>query len=259
MFFIFSDSAFALISAEDSMLNISRAIFFILVVIFIIMSCIIAKKKGKPNIFYWGAMGGVFGPFAIAYLLLIPAATAKTIEPLNSRVNYFINIGLLDKGQTPENLTQIIARNILEEWGEEFKHADPYADLLILKYGEAKIWWKDTEADVLNGNAVYVNTLKELAALTNGIFSPKNIVETWNSDTGPIKINFKQNGEHYEITPEYLEDYIDIDILKQINKLFPCSEYAFEMIAPFDQTAFVLWLDKKTKDGLIKRGWKFAW
>ncbi|OGI40056.1 MAG: hypothetical protein A2140_09650 [Candidatus Muproteobacteria bacterium RBG_16_62_13] len=226
----------------------------------------VAKMKGKNQI-SWTAFGFLFGPFAVAYLLLTPNVFAGANETLNQRVDVFLKLGLLGKDgdREPRKIVQTISRKYIEEWGMEF-HKDErnkkdslHADLKVLEYGGANIWWKDTEADVLKGNATYVKTLKELSTISNGVFSPSNITESWKTDEGPIEITFQLNNKNLKIVPKYLEDYLDMNVLKQINKMLSNTDNRYEMVAAFDQSAVVLWINSETKAALIRRGWGFAW
>ncbi len=56
-----------------------------------------------------------------------------------------------------------------------------------------------------------------------------------------------------------MSNQVDINILKEINKLTQNTENQFELVDPFDQTALVMWLSKAEKDTLIRRGWRFSW
>jgi hypothetical protein len=224
----------------------------------------LAARKGKNKVF-WGATGFLLGPFAIAFLLVTHDAKAQATELLEPRVKYFLDLGLLDKQESKSfaHLVQKISLKFSEQWGKDwekqFKQNDPLIDLLLLQYGSSKIWWQDTEADVLNGNNVYVQTLKQWATISEWVYAPTNIVESWQTDNGPVELSFDLNDTHQKIVPTYQQDYLDMDILKQINKLIPDSESKFEMLVAFDQAAFVLWLDKTEKASLVRRGWRFAW
>ncbi len=111
----------------------------------------------------------------------------------------------------------------------------------------------------MKGNLVYVKTLEELGVISEGGCSPKNIVETWTTDYGSIEISFDLKNKRHSIIPEYLEDYLDMNTLIETNKIIAKSESRYEMLQAFDQSAFVLWINNKTKTALIERGWKFAW
>jgi antibiotic biosynthesis monooxygenase (ABM) superfamily enzyme len=41
--------------------------------------------------------------------------------------------------------------------------------------------------------------------------------------------------------------------------MLPNTDKRYEMVAAFDQSAVVLWINSETKAALIRRGWRFAW
>ena len=221
--------------------------------------------KGK-NPVVWGALGLIFGPLIVWYLLSVQNAVATEKGLLRDRVNYFYQLGLLgNENINAEECYKKISRRFVEEWGKELDADDRFngggmsTDQMVLEYGSPKVWAKDTEADVLKGNSVYVGTLKEWGALSAGVFQPTHIVENWKTDSGPIEVVFEQNNKRYTLSPRYLEDYIDVELLKKINKILPRTGYRYEMTVATDQTAFVIWLSRKQKTALSRRGWRFAW
>ena len=220
----------------------------------------LAKKKGKkPGL--WTSMGFILGPIPIVILLFSQPVEAQPKESFIDRVRYYFELGLLgDNTKTSfEAVASSIRQQYIEDWGEDFETDAPVDEMYIVNYGSNQTWWKDTEADVLKGNNSYVNSIKEWGVISDGVFLPKNIKEHWKTDHGPIEIAFEFNNTTHTFSPRYLDDYIDMEILKTINQLLPDSDNTFEMVAPFDQTAFVLWLSRQQKQALLKRGWKFSW
>ena len=90
--------------------------------------------------------------------------------------------------------------------------------LQLLAEDNTKIIDIDLEADVLNGNDVYVSILETFAKASNGYFNPTNIKEIWNADEGPIKVTFLSNGHQITFEPEYMDDWIDGRIFNVINQ-----------------------------------------
>jgi hypothetical protein len=119
------------------------------------------------------------------------------------------------------------------------------------------VWWSDLEADVGAENHVYASTLEEWAAISKGAFAPQQIQETWDSGSGPVTIRFALDGETVELTPEYLEDWIDPRILTPINEQIADAERQFELFQAFDQSAFLMALTAKERAALEARGWCF--
>ncbi len=244
-------------------MNTLTLAILVVILLFLLSSivCVIAAKKKGQNLYFWGLMGLLFGPGAIGAMFFTNTDLPRSNnnESLNDRVKYFYDLGLLDSNKTLEEVSNEIRLKHLDDWGENCEARGIFDDYVILEYGSRKIWWKDTEADVLNGNNVYVHALNEWAETSENSFSPIKIIEKWKTDEDPIVVEFELNKKAYTFYPEYMEDYIDVDILKQINKLTQNTENQFELVVPFDQTALVMWLSKAEKDILIRRGWRFSW
>lgn len=146
------------------------------------------------------------------------------------------------------------------ECGEGFNPADVFSDLLLLSWDKNRVWWDDTEADVYKGNNVYVETLEEWARISRGAFLPENITETWESEQGPVWVDFTLDGTHHRLQPQYNGDWLDISIIDDINRLIRKTDYRFEVYEAFDQTAFVVVLTQGEKLELEqKRGWRFQY
>jgi len=181
-------------------------------------------------------------------------------KTLSHSVKRFRALGFfLDKENiSDEKLAEIINGEHLALFGEDIDPHGPFSDLLLLSYDKKRVWWEDTEADVLNGNNVYIDFINDLSRISKGEFSPSEITETWETDEGPVYVQFLLDGERISINPKYIYDYIDVEIISDINKLLPSDKAKFEMYKPFDQTAFILMLSKNKKSHLQKkRGWVF--
>lgn len=150
-----------------------------------------------------------------------------------------------------------VERAIAETWGNEIDPEEPMLDLLVAEQDTTRVWWRDLEADVAEGNNVYRSTLEEWAAISAGAFAPRSIEERWESDTGPVKVTFQIGGATHVLEPEYLEDWIDPRIATEINELIAASGLQFVFFKAFDQTAFVVSLTSAERDALEERGWCF--
>lgn len=111
------------------------------------------------------------------------------------------------------------------------------------------VWWWDLEADVGHYNRVYEKMLMLWSKISRGAFDISEVVETWDSDDpddGPT-LSLKFRNRHVVLHPENHGDYIDIGILRTINKLIEDSPIRFEVYECFDQTAVVLALTTEQK------------
>jgi hypothetical protein len=134
---------------------------------------------------------------------------------------------------------------------------DPFLDLFVAEQDASRVWWNDLEADVADGNEVYVDTLTGWGAISDGAFSPDAIEETWDGDGGPVTVTFNREGVTQTLRPAYLEDWIDPGILVPINALIADSGRRFELYKAFDQTAFVMAITDVERQALEARGWCF--
>jgi hypothetical protein len=130
-------------------------------------------------------------------------------------------------------------------------------ELLAAAEDTARVWWRDLEADVADGNGVYAATLEEWAAISDGAFAPSAVEEAWASDEGPVTIDFELDGTRLRLEPAYAEDWVDARIATPINELIAASGRRFEFVKAFDQTAFVMALTVAERDALEARGWCF--
>lgn len=160
---------------------------------------------------------------------------------LLTAITYFRELSFFEK-QASLSDTELAAmlRQLHDaEEGEDFDPIDSYSDLLLLRWDEQRVWWDEVEADVCAENSVYERVIQEWGNISRGSFFPENVKETWHAEEGPVEITFVHRGEPVEIRPNYLDDYIDIDILGAINGLIQDTGIQFEVYRIFDQSAFV--------------------
>ena len=185
-----------------------------------------------------------------------PPASDETIE---DRVAALRAIGLFaDRaGADDATLASEVEAGITEFWGDALEPDDPQMDLIVAEQDDQRVWWRDLEADVIDGNDVYVTTLEEIGAVSVGAFEPEDISETWTSDEGPVTITFATDGQPHEISAAYFDDFIDPGILAPINALIASAGRRFEIYKAFDQSALVMALTDAERTGLEARGWCF--
>ena len=81
--------------------------------------------------------------------------------------------------------------------------------------------------------------MKRLGEISRGVFNPADITETWESDNGPIRVEFTFGGVRHTLQPKYREDWLDTDFIFWIAKLFQDSEYKLA-VHPGDPIAAVV-------------------
>ncbi len=180
-------------------------------------------------------------------------------ESIPERASALRKIGLFaDRSMlSDQDLGDAIETEIKGTWGDQISATDPLMDLLVAERDPARVWWHDLEADVVDENQVYVATLEEWAAISEGTFNLSNIVETWASDDGPVTVTFTLDGQTHEVQPEVIDDWIDPRIAQTINELIASSGRRFEFVQAFDQTGFVMALTRDERSALEARGWCF--
>ena len=218
---------------------------------------ILVFRPDEPLCLPISFIGGTIGIILGAIINNVYINPPKT---LSHSVNRFRALGFFLDNEifSDEELAEIINGEHFALFRENIDPHGPFSDLLLLSYDKNRVWWEDTEADVLNGNNVYIDFINDLSRISRGVFSPSEISESWETDEGPISIEFFLDGERILINPKYIDDYIDVEIISDINKLLPSDKNKFELYRPFDQTAFILMLSKVEKIQLQKkRGWEF--
>jgi hypothetical protein len=108
-------------------------------------------------------------------------------------------------------------------FGYEYDPGRNLSDQQLASQDSRKVLHFDLEADVCKENKVYtwlLQRLNELSGIDNLI---TEVIEEWESETGPIKLSYKLNDEKNVSQPEYLDDWVDqtfIDMtLEKISKV----------------------------------------
>lgn len=186
---------------------------------------------------------------------LPPASNA----PIETRVADLRKLGLFaDRSGLPdEDLSAEIIAALGDTWGDVDEIPDRLVDLTVADQDRHRVWWRDLEADVVQENEVYAQTVAEWGEISEGDFLPTDIVETWSGDTGPVVVTYKLGQVEQRLTPAYLEDWIDPTILVPINGSIAASGRRFELYKAFDQTAFVMALTTDERQAFEARGWCF--
>lgn len=181
-------------------------------------------------------------------------------ESVAARVTALRSIGLFtSRGDATEaEVAAEVEDSIKAAWGDQVGPDEPLLDLFVAAQDVARVWWQDLEADVSDGNEVYVQTLAGWGGISAGSFDPKAIAEQWASESGPVTVTFELDGIEQTLHPAYLEDWIDLQVLGEINGLIASSGRRFESYRSFDQTAFVISLTPDERAALEHdRGWCF--
>ncbi len=183
-----------------------------------------------------------------------------TDQWLLEAVRYFRQLGFFEHyAQSDDELAEIEERRLQEEWGDDWDPLVEHPDLFLLAHDSRRVWWMDMEADVFPGNNAYVRSLSEWGAISRGAFQPEKIREEWKGEKGPIFLDLTHMGRTYRISPKYWGDYLDIEILSELNRIIRDTGIQFEPYENFDQTCFIVALTAEEKRRLrVERKWQFA-
>lgn len=178
---------------------------------------------------------------------------------LEDRVAALRELGFFaDRGERSDaEVAAEVEADSAELWGDALAPDDPLIELLIMETDRVRVWWRDLEADVVEENQVYVDTLAAWADISVGSFTPVDIEEAWDGRSGPVRVRFTQDGTPHELSPSYLEDWIDPMILSDVNRVIESSRRRFHVYKAFDQTAYVMALTDAEREALEARGWCF--
>ena len=160
------------------------------------------------------------------------------------------------KSLSDDSLTQLLSSIAKERqlW-EEFDAYDSlidedYINLKIAQLDPKRVWWHDLEADVLNGNMVYVDAVKEFVELSGGYLRAEQIKEEWETDNGPIRISFQDGETLRAFQLKSYDDWYDEDFFDHMGKFMTAngSPYNLYVYIGTGQDAFVIRLSKAEKE-----------
>jgi hypothetical protein len=181
-----------------------------------------------------------------------PKAPAPSETP-QEIIEYYRKLGYF-AGQTTES----VLSTFREEWGKEPTTGQPFDDVWLLRYDARKIWADDPEADVCEANQVYMDVLAKWGKITDGVFSPTEIEEKWESETGPIEVSFILDGKRRAIHPKYQDDWIDLEVLTELNRILEPTGRRYNC-ALDGNFCLLLFLDPQTEKKIRKeRRFPFA-
>lgn len=181
--------------------------------------------------------------FPILGLIILVSCIPKSKKEINkfqeetrfSKSEVVENIGILREVGFFEEYNELtnseLYDTIKEDRKKKFsKYVDfakyPYGmDLSIeelVKENYNRVFYTDLEADVIKGNKVYVWVIESISKLSNGKFTPSEIKENWETESGPIEVSFKSDDSLIVYEPEYKDDWLDPSVFyvcrKEIEK-----------------------------------------
>ena len=145
------------------------------------------------------------------------------------------------------------------------RHVEPtdlgsaHDHLDVLGLDRERVWWEDIEVDMFPEERPYATALERWAAISGGALRPEEIDETWADDEeGPVTVSFVHDGERVELHPKWNDDWLDLDLLHDLNRLIAPSGRRFAQGHTHGQDAFVLCVTADERERLQQLGFPFA-
>jgi hypothetical protein len=186
----------------------------------------------------------------------------RRLNAIKDCIEYYRKFGFFKGVSTEEALLHMLDKAIKEDitnvfWEELTKDMDiKELDFCLLFFDEKRYF----ASSWLKGDGAFKEIIEGLAKISSGVFKPEKITEKWESDDGPIRIEFVHEGKKVVIEAEWqTKEWPDIEILKRINPLIASKGYAFVMVeCPVTDGPGFMMLSTEEKRKLEKeRGWKF--
>ena len=237
----------------------------------------VAWYKGRSPI-VWALAGFVFTVFAFGAVLGLrnkrrppgrPSRTALSVGHLLASiqthrpkpkpqpelfvplVRRYREIGFLaGRAESDEKLAKLV---------EPTDPGTPHDHLDVLGLDRDRIWWEDIEADMFPDVRPYATSLEHWAAISCGALRPEEIVETWaDEEEGPVTLSFMHDGVRVELHPKWNDDWLDLDVLHDLNRMIAPTGRRFVQGATYGQDAFVLCATEAERERLAELGFSFA-
>jgi len=173
--------------------------------------------------------------------------------PLLMELGFFADL----RGFPLEEAIGQLAKRIEEEWCDDVTECRRKPATLAM-YDRARVWHQDLEAEVFAGSDVYVETLQRWAEISRGAFKPESIVEEWSIDNKSVVVRFRHEGHDVVLNPKVLDDWLDVSIISDIDKLVSPKGMNF-LVPPMDygqEMAFVVVTEEERRRLRDEAGWK---
>jgi hypothetical protein len=100
-------------------------------------------------------------------------------------------------------------------------------DLDLLRWDNGSTWHTDEYFDCLDLNLRYTACLYRLSEISNKVFIPKNIIETWNENI--VEIIFNIDGVSYSIFARGELERFDEEVIGLLNEIIKVTSYFFDV------------------------------
>lgn len=195
----------------------------------------------------------------------------NSVDSVKQTIHTLRGIGFFRKYESlsDEQLFDTLHQQRIAEHSKMFKQFyDPGMKLEIyevLMLDRERTVYGDAESDVGKDNNQYVSLLKTFSEASAGHFQPTEIIETWETENGPIHVSFKEKGEEIKFNPAYHDDWLSEEVFDTINQqMIKSGQEKFYMYLGKDgwglgQYFLYIRLTKSQKQALENIfGWKFS-
>jgi hypothetical protein len=194
-----------------------------------------------------------------------------SLDSVKETISVLRHHGFFEKYETlnPDQLFDTLHQQRITDYSKMFEYFyDPGMELQtyqVLMLDRDKVVYGDAESGVGKGNNQYVALLKAFSAVSGELFNPTDIVENWESETGPIRVSFKETGEEVAFQPAYHDDWFSDEVFTVINQqMTKRGKDKFYMFLARDgwglgQNFLYVRMTELQRQGLQKIfGWKFT-
>lgn len=163
-------------------------------------------------------------------------------------------------GRSDRDTALALADLYQRAWDAPVDPASELAELELLALDDSRVWWEDTDAGWTHGDGTWEWVLEGWARISRGAFRPQRIEERWiTGGAGQERtvVRFQLAGQWIDLHPQTEAGFLDLNILYHLNVHLKESGLRFEMVEPFDETAYLLALRRDEKQRMEVRGWRF--
>jgi hypothetical protein len=163
-----------------------------------------------------------------------------------------------EQALSDEDLCKQLTTRIKDQHGNWVGNLVKYP-VLIAAMDETRVYWGDTECDIGKDNNAFIGILNDWASISRGLFKPERIIERWAEDEKSVIVEFQLNGTSCQMKPETMEDYLDLNILKKVNKSIVNTGGQFYIATcNYGQDYSLVFLTKEEKAMLTREaGWRW--
>lgn len=164
------------------------------------------------------------------------------------------------EGQSDRETALALAGLYQRAWDASIDPDSELTELEVLALDDSRVWWEDTDVGWTHGDGTWEWVLEGWSRIARGAFRPSQIEERWIAEgagEGRTLVRFQLGGRTVDLHPKMESGILDLKILYELNVHLKASGIRFEMVEPFDGTAYLMALHADEKQRMEARGWRF--